>query len=355
MDLTLTPEQTMLVESVRAFLARRSALATVRALEAEDRGFDRGVWQEMASLGWLGLETPVDAGGSAQSFVETVLACEEMGRALLPSPFVATVAVAMPLLSGNAARDWLPRVASGDAVATLALAEPGWRGPWEHPALQLNGGRLSGRKAFVPFAADADLLLVAVAGPSIVAIERGAAGVTCTRHATLGGDPSYDVVFDGATGVPLGSAVDVLPRALDRGATATLAYLAGACESVLAMTIDYAKTRQQFGRPIGSFQAVAHRCVDMRSDIDALRVLVRRAAWSLASGRRDEVEVSSAVAYGLEAVRRVLLHAHQVHGAIGFSMEHDLQLFTRRAKAAELQWGPPAWHYERVARGMGLG
>jgi alkylation response protein AidB-like acyl-CoA dehydrogenase len=353
-DLTLTSEQAMLVESVRAFLARRWALATVRTLEAEGRGFDRDVWREMARLGWLGLETPAVAGGSAQSFVETVLVCEEMGRALLPSPFVATVAIAMPLLGGNAARHWLPRVASGDALATLALAEPGWRGPWEHPALRLNGSRLTGRKAFVPFAADADLLLVAVAGPSVVAVERGAPGVACTRQATFGGDPSYDMVFDGAIAEPLGPGGDVLPQALDRGATATLAYLAGACERVLAMTIDYAKTRRQFGRPIGSFQAVAHRCVDMRSDIDALRVLVRRAAWSLTSGRRDDVEVGSAVAYGLEAVRRVFLHAHQVHGAIGFSMEHDLQLFTRRAKAAELQWGPPAWHHERVARGMGL-
>lgn len=357
MDLTLTPEQAMLVESVHAFLARRWSLTSVRALEAAGRAFDPDVWREMARLGWLGLEAPAAAGGSAQSFVETVLVCEELGRALLPSPFVATAATAMPLLDGSAALRWLPRVVAGDAVVTLALAEPGWRGPWEQPALRLDGGRLTGRKVLVPFADDADLLLVAVAGPAIVAVERGAPGVTCTRQATFGGDPSYAVTFDGAPGELLelsGLRGDALPRMLDRGATATLAWLAGASERVLAMTIEHAKTREQFGRPIGSFQAVAHRCVDMRSDIDALRVLARRAACSIAAGRHDDVEVGSAVAYGLEAVRRILRHAHQVHGAVGFSMEHDLQLFTRRAKAAELQWGPVAWHHERVARGMGL-
>jgi alkylation response protein AidB-like acyl-CoA dehydrogenase len=120
------------------------------------------------------------------------------------------------------------------------------------------------------------------------------------------------------------------------------------------MTVDYAKTRVQFGRPIGSFQAVAHRCVDMRSDIDALEVLTRKAAWSLAAGRPSHLEVGVAKTYGGDALRRIFAHAHQVHGAIGFSMEYDLQLFTRRAKAAELTWGSTAAHRERVARAIGL-
>ena len=120
------------------------------------------------------------------------------------------------------------------------------------------------------------------------------------------------------------------------------------------MTVAYAGTRIQFGRPIGSFQAVAHRCVDMRSDIDALRLLVYQAAWTLAEAREASLAVGAALAYGLEALRRIFMHAHQVHGAIGFSTEHDLHLFSRRAKAAELQWGAPARHHERVALAMGL-
>src|SRR5919197_1643849 len=354
MDLTLAREQAMLVESARRFLARACPLAEVRALERDPRGFRPALWREIAGLGWTGLELPAADGGSGLGFLETALVAEEMGRVLLPSPFIPTVVMAAPLLAG-VERPWLARIAAGEGVATLALAEPGWRDLWGTPALA--GGRLTGRKLFVPFAPDADLILVATAGPSLVAVERGAAGVTCMRLATLGGDPVYEVVFDGVRGEPLGppgGAGPVLACALDRGAVATLAYLVGAAERALEMTVEHAKTRVQFGQPIGAFQAVAHRCVDMRSDVDALRYLVHQAAWTLAEVRDPSLAVGAALAYGLEALRRIFMHAHQVHGAIGFSTEHDLHLFTRRAKAAELQWGAPARHHERVAVAMGL-
>ena len=178
-------------------------------------------------------------------------------------------------------------------------------------------------------------------------------------HVSTWDDPELvaRTILDGARGEPLGApgaASAALVRALDRGAVATLAYMVGAAERALEMTVDHARTRVQFGRPIGSFQAVAHRCVDMRTDLDALRHLVWQAAWSLEAGREAPLAVSAAIAYGSEALRRLFMHAHQVHGAIGFSTEHDLHLFTRRAKAAELQWGSPARHHERVARAMGL-
>jgi alkylation response protein AidB-like acyl-CoA dehydrogenase len=357
-DLTLTAEQEMLVAAVRGFLTSRTSPGAVRALERDGRGLDPDLWRAIAGLGWVGLELPAALGGSGQSFLETVLVAEEMGRALFPSPFVPTVAVAVPLLqalgSESQRRRWLPQIAAGEAIATVALVEPGWRSVWAEPALAPHDGRLTGRKTFVPFAPEADLVLVATAGPSIALVERATRGMTHVRQATLGGDPVYETTFDDTPVERLGTA-DALPDALDRGAVATLAWLVGAAERVLAMTVDHARTREQFGRPIGSFQAVAHRCVDIRSDVDALRVLVRQAAWTLATDRPRDVPVGSAMAYGLEAVRRIFLHAHQVHGAIGFSMEHDLQLFTRRAKAAELHWGPPAWHHERVARAMELG
>src|SRR2546427_4625862 len=360
MDLTLTAEQTMLVDAARRFLARAWSLADTRAAERDPRGFRPDVWRAMAGLGWQGMARPAASGGGGLGFVETILVLEEMGRALLPSPFLPTAVLCGPLilaLGSEAQRRWLARIAAGEMVATLALAEPGWRDPWGTPALAADGGRLTGRKLFVPFAPEADLLLVAAAGPSLVALERGAPGVATTRLATLGGDPVHEVVLDGARGEPLGApgaAGAALVRTLDRGAVATLAYMVGAAERALEMTVDHARTRAQFGRPIGSFQAVAHRCVDMRTDLDALRHLVWQAAWSLEAGREAPLAVSAAIAYGSEALRRIFMHAHQVHGAIGFSTEHDLHLFTRRAKAAELQWGAPARHHERVAQAMGL-
>ncbi len=360
MDLTLTAEQEMLVDAARRFLARAWSLADTRAAERDPRGFRPDVWRAMAGLGWQGMALPAASGGGGLGFVETILVLEEMGRALLPSPFLPTAVLCGPLilaLGSEAQRRWLARIAAGEMVATLALAEPGWRDPWGTPALRADGGgRLTGRKLFVPFAPDADLLLVAAAGPSLITLERGAAGVAATRLATLGGDPVYEVVLDGARGEPLGApgaAGPALASALDRGAIAALAYMVGAAERALEMTVDHAGTRVQFGRPIGSFQAVAHRCVDMRTDLDALRHLVYQAAW-VEAGREAPLAVSAALAYGSAALRRIFMHAHQVHGAIGFSTEHDLHLFTRRAKAAELQWGSPARHHERVAQAMGL-
>jgi len=361
MDLTLGPEQEMLVEAARAFLARTCTLADVRAFERDPCGFDPARWRELGALGWLGTELPARYGGGDSSFVETVLLLEEMGRVLLPSPFVATAVVAAPLIlalgTEEQGRRWLPAVAAGECVATLALVEPGWRDPFGTPALQAGDGGLCGTKLFVPFAPDADVLLVAARGPSLVVLERGAVGVACVRLATLGGEPLYQVDLAGARGERLGgdgAAGPALAHALDRGAVGTLAYMVGAAERTLEMTVEYASTRVQFGRPIGSFQAVAHRCADMRSDLDALRYLVYQAAWSLAAGRDAALAVAAAQAYGVEALRRLFMHAHQVHGAIGFSAEHDLHLFTRRAKAAELQWGAAAVHRERVARAMGL-
>jgi alkylation response protein AidB-like acyl-CoA dehydrogenase len=349
-DLQLTAEQRMLVESARATLARACSTDQVRAMEADARGYDPDLWREMARLGWTGMLVPEDAGGSGQTFLEAVLLLEEMGRVLLPSPFLGSCVLA-PLLLAD--RQRLPDIAAGTVVPTIALVEPGWRDEWGTPALQSDDGVLTGTKLFVPFAATADLLLVVARGATLVAVERRD-GVTCRRQETLGGDHQYEVTFAGARGDVLGSVASLLEAARLHAAVGTLAYAVGAAERALEITVDYAKTRVQFGRPIGSFQAVAHRCADMRSDIDAVRYLVYQAAWSLAAGRSSELEVGAAKAYGNEALRRIFMHAHQVHGAIGFSTEHDLQLFTRRAKAMELSWGAAASHRERVARAMGL-
>ena len=359
MDLTPTPEQEQLVQSARVFLARACPPAHVRAMEADAQGFSAALWREIAGLGWPGMALPAQYGGGGLGFLDVALLLEEMGRVLLPSPFVATAVLGAPLVlaagSEEQRRRWLPRLAAGDAIATLALVEPGWRDEWGAATARVHAGRVSGTKRFVPVAAAADLLLVAVENGGLVAVERGAPGVECARQATLDGGHVYEVRFANPPAEALpGPAGAALARARLHAAVAALAFSAGAAERVLEMTVEHAKTRVQFGRPIGGFQAVAHRCVDMRSDLDELRWLAYQAAWALDAGRPGELEVGAAKAYSSDALRRLFMHAHQVHGAIGFSTEHDLQLFTRRAKAAELAWGSAALHRERVARAMGL-
>jgi alkylation response protein AidB-like acyl-CoA dehydrogenase len=372
MNLNLTPEQRLLVDSARAYLSRSDALAHVRAMETDERGYDPVRWREMAALGWLGVALPPALGGGGQSCVEMVLLLEEMGRVLLPSPYLCSAVVSASVLLAAADAEhrqrWLPRLAAGDLVATTALVEPGWRDEWE-PLRTIaepdgDGWRLRGHKTLVLFAAQADLMLVAAqvrgAEVALVAVAPRDNAIRCRRLATLGGDQAYAVELDGVRvgadaviGPPTAAAAG-LERTRLLAAVASLAFAVGAAERALEMTVEYARTRTQFGRPIGSFQVIAHRCVDMRSDLDALRYLVYQAAWSLATQPDSALAVGAAKAYGNDALRRIFMHAHQVHGAIGFSTEHDLQLFTRRAKAVELQWGSTALHRERVARAMGL-
>jgi alkylation response protein AidB-like acyl-CoA dehydrogenase len=219
---------------------------------------------------------------------------------------------------------------------------------------------LQGTKTMVPFADAVDLLLVAGRldeRVALVAVDRRAPGVRTTRLRTLGGEPQYEVRFDEVRVTDadvLACEGLLIDRALDHAATASLAYITGAAERALEMTVTHAKAREQFGRPIGAFQAVAHRCVDMRVDIDACRFLAYQAAWALDAGHSAELEVAAAKAFGNDALRRIFMHAHQVHGAVGFSTEHDLQLLSRRAKAFELTYGGTARQRERVAVAMGL-
>ena len=191
-------------------------------------------------------------------------------------------------------------------------------------------------------------------------MEPDPATVAIERHRDLGNEPLFAVEFRDAAAEPLGGERDerdddAFRRSLDCAAVAQLAYAVGAAERTLEMTVAYAGDRMQFGRVIGSFQAVAHRCVDMRTDLDACRYLMYRAAWALDRDAPSELEVASALAYGTDALRRVFMHAHQVHGAIGFSTEHDLHLYTRAAKASELTYGSASHHLDTVATTMGLG
>jgi alkylation response protein AidB-like acyl-CoA dehydrogenase len=331
MDLSPTPEQELLADTASGFVARSVDSQAVRALEAGEPGYDATHWATMATLGWTELGP-----------LELALVADRLGRGPIPSPLVVTGALrnALPGLSAECAPD---------AVLTLAVLTPGAAHEWAGHTTA-GDDTLSGTFLLVPYAGGADLVVVPTADGFVV-IDPAAPGVTLTRHDAIGGDPVYRLE---CSAVPARPVAGDLGGVLDHLAVTSLAYAAGAAEGALALSVQHAKDRHQFGRPIGAFQAVAHRCADMRAEIDACRVLGARAAWALARGDDTELAVTSALAYANDALRRVAMHAHQVHGAIGFSTEHDLHLFTRRIKAFELTYGSTARYQERLATAVGL-
>ncbi|GMU78317.1 MAG: acyl-CoA dehydrogenase [Acidimicrobiia bacterium] len=339
MDLFPTPEQALLADTAADFVARSVDTDRVRELEASDEGFDPGLWATMCDLGWTDLGP-----------VELALVAEQLGRGAVPSPLVTT----------GALRNALPALAAAlpaDAGATLAALVPGatHEGAGPHPAL--DGATVTGRYLLVPYAPAARALVVTTAD-GLATVDPRAGGVTLGRQEVIGGDACWRVDLEGAPATPIPGD---LGHVLDHLGVAALAYTVGAAEGALALSVQHAKDRHQFGRPIGSFQAVAHRCADMRAEVEACRMLAWRAAWSLdqdAAGHGDRgrvrFAVDGALAYANDALRRVAMHAHQVHGAIGFSTEHDLHLFTRRIKAFELSYGGTALHQDRFAASLGL-
>ena len=331
MDLFPTPEQELLTATASDFAARSVDTDKVRSLEAGEPGHDRAQWATMVELGWAELGP-----------VELALVADRLGRAALPSPLVVTAALraALPDLAAQLAPD---------AVLTLAALPPGSPHEWADPVVP-GGDTATGMFLLVPYAASADLAVVPTT-TGLAAFDPSGPGAALTRHDAIAGDPLYRI---DCTGAPLRPVAGALETALDHLAVGGLAYAVGAAEGALGLAVQHARDRHQFGRPIGSFQAVAHRCADMRAEVDACRALALRAAWALDQGADHELAVAAALAYANDALRRVAMHAHQVHGAIGFSTEHDLHLFTRRIKAYELTYGSTARHQERLATAIGL-
>jgi len=341
MDLFSSPEQELLAQTAADFVARSVDPQALRSLEAGEPGYDPAHWATMTSLGWADLGP-----------LELALVAEQLGRGPLPSPLVVTGSLrnALPALGAEA---------PPDAVLSIAALAPGAPHEWVAPTIP-GGDTISGTFVLVPYAAGADLIVVVTAS-GLVAIEAAHAGVARRRHDSVGGDPLYRLDCRAVPARPVDGSVDTV---LDHLAVTTLAYTVGVADAALGLAVQHAKDRHQFGRPIGSFQAVAHRCADMRAEVEACRMLAYRAAWSLDRDREPdrepgrepdrEAEVASALAYANDAMRRVAMHAHQVHGAIGFSTEHDLHLYTRRIKAFELSYGSTALHQERLATAIGL-
>jgi len=360
-DLNLSEDEQLFVDAARAFLTRRCSPQVAREVEALPDGHDPARWEAITGMGWLGIALPESCGGSGGGLVELALLAEELGRAPCNIPLlVSTTLAALPLYWAGR-HEQASALAGGRAIGTLALSEPGWRHAWQEPDLRGQavgaGWVLTGSKVLVPYAAVCDLLLAAVhlegRGLSLVVLDHPA-NLRLRRQQVIGADPLYEVHLDGAevaadAVIASGAAATaILHQALTYSMVAAAAYAVGLMSAALDLSVRHASDRTQFGRPVGSFQAVAHRCVDIRTDRDAARLLVWQAAWLLDHERPATLEVAAAQAYVNDALRRVFVNAHQVHGAIGFTMEHDLQLYSRRAKACELAFGATDRHHQQV-------
>ena len=374
MDLGIDEGQQMLKNSAREFLEAECPYTFVRAMEEDERGYTSEMWGKLAEQGWLGLIIPEEYGGSGLSFLDLSILLEETGRALLPGPFFSTVVMGGMTITdaGSEAQkqEYLPRIAEGQIIVTLALTEPSAR--WDAAGVQTTataGGDdyvLSGTKLFVPNAHVSDYIVVAArtgAGDrdiTLFIVPSNAQGMSQTLLKTIASDRQSELVLDGIT-VPssavlgeVNSGWATVEKVLQWGAIGKCAEMAGGSQQVLDMTVEYAKQRTQFGRPIGSFQAIQHHCANMATDVEGSRYITYQAAWHLSEGLPSDREVAMAKAWVSAAYRRVCELGHQCHGAIGFTKEHDMQLYSRRAKAAELAFGDSDFHLESVAREIGL-
>ena len=374
MILGVSAEQEELRASVRRFLADRAPMSRVR--ELMDGGeTDWAVWEQAGTqLGLQGLAIPENYGGAGFSFAEQAVVLEEFGAALYGGPYLASAVLAATALLASpdegARRGLLPDIASGQTVATLAFTEDG--GSWDPAAIRLsatkdgpgvNGAwRLDGHKSFVLDGATAGLILVVAAtdaGLSLFAVEGDADGLSRVALPAL--DQTRQLArleFAGVTGALIGSPGDgaaALDRALDVAAVALAAEQLGGAQRALDMAVEYAKVRRQFDRPIGSFQAIKHRCADLLLEVESLRSAVGYAAAAVAEDSPEIPVLAPLVkAYASETYFHVAAENIQIHGGIGFTWEHDAHLYFKRAKASELFLGDGAYHRERLAARIGL-
>jgi alkylation response protein AidB-like acyl-CoA dehydrogenase len=359
-------EQYMGRDSARAFFDERLSTTRLRQLMATVSGFDRDVWRGLAELGFTSVLVPEAHGGLGLGFLDVALLLEESGRALLPAPIVETAVVAALALAGadRPIRErWLPAIAGGEVVATVALG--GREGLPLPRGLGVRARRdgatlvLDGEAFVVPFGHVADLVLVAAlvdgGDVALALVEPGDAGVSWQQHESI--DPTFrtsalrlDGVRVAADRMIAGPSAGVLDRALAAGRAAIALQAVGGASRPLEMSVEYAKVRQQFGQPIGTFQAIKHRCADMLVAYETTRAGAYYAAWAVDAGAADApVAAAMAKALTTEMFRAVAGEAIQVHGGIGFTWEHDLHLFFKRSKYLEHAFGPPAECREVVA------
>ncbi|MBU6284161.1 acyl-CoA/acyl-ACP dehydrogenase, partial [bacterium] len=367
-------DQEMLRQSARDFLSKECPMTLVRKMMDDESGHSPELWKKMAELGWQGLILPEEFGGAGLTFVDLIVVLEEMGRVVLPGPFLSTVVFAGLAIAESGTADqkkkFLPRIATGDLVATLALIEPSGR--WDADGIAAtatpdgDGWKLEGTKLFVPDGHVAELLVVAARKPgskgndgvSLFLVDAKTPGLRVSPLKTMDQTRKLSEVV--LSGVKVGrdallgaegGAWKAIQRIADRGKVALCAEMCGGAQRVLDMSVEYAKVREQFGKPIGSFQAIQHKCANMMVQVESAKSATYYAAWAVANDVPEApLAAAMAKAYCSDAYRFVAGEGIQIHGGIGFTWEHDMHIFFKRAKSSEVTFGDATLNREIVAQ-----
>lgn len=374
MDLVFTGEQEMLRQSARQFLEAECPSTFVRKMMADDTGYAEEQWRKMAELGWLGLSFSEAYGGSGLGMVELGILFEEMGRAVMPGPFLPTVLAGFAIDLGGSEKQkqrYLREIGAGRLKATVAQVEP--HGRWDALGVELAAKkegqtfRLSGTKSYVADAHNAGLLVVVARtrgkgaeGITLFLVDSRQQGVETTLLRTMDQtrklcEVRFDNVSVGGDAV-LGKANKGWPlcqQVIDRARVLLCAEMCGGAQKVLDMSVEYAKVREQFGRPIGSFQAIQHKCANMLLQTESAKSATYYAATALANNAPDaHLAACMAKAYCSDAYRLIAAEGIQIHGGIGFTWEHDMHLYFKRAKGAEIMYGDASANREAIAQGV---
>jgi alkylation response protein AidB-like acyl-CoA dehydrogenase len=375
-NFAFSEEQDQLRDAVRKFLEAKSPETEVRRLMETTEGYDPAVWSQMANeLGLQGLHIPEEYGGQGFTWVELGIVLEEMGRALLCAPYFSTVVLAADAImnAGTDAqkKELLPGIASGETIATLAFTEP--NGRWDASGIEMTAQgsgdnvTLTGTKMFVLDGHTANLVVVAARtegtegedGISFFAVDGDAAGLTRTPLATMDQTRKQARLdFENVAARPVGatgSGWPAMSKTLDQAAVCLANEMVGGAQKVLEMAVEYAKVRVQFGRPIGSFQAIKHKCADMLLEVESGKSAAYYAAWAAAEDNEElPVAASLAKAYCSDAYFHAAAENIQIHGGIGFTWEHDAHLYFKRAKSSEILFGDATYHRELLAQRIGI-
>ena len=371
MDFGFNEQQEMMQTMARDFLTGEYSDKVLKAMVRDERGFTPEIWKKMAGMNLTGLALPEKYGGVGD-FLDLTIVLEEMGRACFMGPFFATVVLGASAImeagSDEQKQKFLQGIAEGKVLMTLALTEPSAKytadGIQVKAKPQGNDYIMSGTKLFVPDAHVADYIIYAARtgeskdprdGVTLFIVDINTPGITRKPLKTIAGDKQCEVTFesvkvsrDNILG-EIGKGWQYLEKVLQRANAARCAEMVGMAEQVLKMTLDYAKERAAFGHPIGAFQSIQHRCADMLIDVDGSRFVTYQAAWRINEGLEAGREAAIAKAWVSQACRRVMYSAHQVHGAIGFSEDHILHFYTKRARAYEFSFGGVDFHLEKLA------
>ncbi len=376
MDLTLNEEQQMLQKMARDFLEDKCPTLVVRELEASELGYSPDMWREIADLGWVGLIFPEEYGGSELSLVDLTILYEEMGRAILPSPYTPTVLAGLAILDCGSAEqktEFLPKIINGESIFTIALLEPSASYDPEGVTVKAEASGddyiINGTKLLVPNAHIADWMLCVTRtkdgktpeeGITLFLVDPKSAGITTELISTTALDKQYEVIFDNVKVSKenmlgkLNEGWAPLARVLQQAAILQSSEIVGISQKVLDIALDWAKTRVVYDEPIGKYQAIQHKLVNMFRNIEGARVMAWTAALVLDDGLPGTREVATIKAWASQTAQLAGYEGHQIFAGQGYMQEHDMQLYSSRLKAAELNLGNADYHFEKFAQAIEL-